>query len=134
MDRDDERLGEVVPLVTGEEPDRPLVADEVIATYVADATRLVAGVAELHGSAWQELSERVRVEVPAKGVLIHHTRPGAIAVDVHVKVAWGAIIPDLARAVQDVVTRKVESLLDLEVESVTLFVDEMEPPADPTDG
>lgn len=107
---------------------RPLVADDVIATYVADAARAVPGIRELHGNPWQELSEKVRSEIPTKGVTVHWTTPGTVHVDVHVKVAWGSNIPALADRVQECVTRKVESLLDLDVERVTLFVDEIETP------
>jgi uncharacterized alkaline shock family protein YloU len=133
VDREENRLGEVPP-TNEEDPDRPLVADEVVATYVADAVRPVAGVVELHGSTWQALSERVHMDVPSKGVLVRHEQPGVISIDVHVKVAWGTVIPVLAQTVQDAVTKKVESLLDLTVGSVTLYVDEVEPPPDPTNG
>jgi len=133
VDREENRAGEVPP-ANGEDPDRPLVADEVVATYVADAARPIAGVVELHGSTWQALSERVHVDVPSKGVLVRHELPGVISIDVHVKVAWGTVIPVLAQTVQDAVTKKVESLLDLTVESVTLYVDEVEPPPDPANG
>ncbi len=128
MERDDERE----PTAGGtssDDSDKPLVAEEVVATYIADAARTVAGIVELHGSTWQEFSERVRVDVPTKGILVHWTGPGVIAVDVHAKIAWGAIIPSVARAVQEAVTRKVESLLDIAVERVTLYVDEIDPPA-----
>jgi uncharacterized alkaline shock family protein YloU len=128
----DERLsGDVVVPASGMGDDEAaLVADEVIATYIADAARDIPGIVELHGSALQELSERVRVEVPAKGVVVRRTAPGTIEADVHVRVAWGAVIPDLARQVKTQVGRRIESLLDLEVRSVTLYVDEIEPPGE----
>ena len=126
MDHDDQAARE--PAAGREETGRPLVADEVIATYVADAARTVPGIVELHGHLWQELSERVRAEIPAKGVLVHWTGIGTVTVDVHVKVAWGSAIPTLAERVEESVTRKVESLLDIAVERVTLFVDEIETP------
>jgi uncharacterized alkaline shock family protein YloU len=125
--RDDDQIPrETVP--GREATGRPLVADEVIATYVADAARNVSGIVELHGNPWQELSEKVRSEHPAKGVLVHWSDPATVTVDVHVKVAWGATIPHLAQRVQESVTRKVESLLDIAVERVTLYVDEIETP------
>jgi len=133
MERDDE-LDPTTGGAGGDDADKPLVAEEVVATYIADAARTVAGVVELHGSPWQELSERVRVDVPTKGVLVHWTGPGVIAVDVHVKVAWGTVIPKVARSVQEAVIRKVESLLDIAVERVTLYVDEIDlPPAEQRD-
>lgn len=133
MERDDE-LDLTADGAGGDDTDKPLVAEEVVATYIADAARTVPGVVELHGSTWQELSERVRVDVPTKGILIHWSGPAVIAVDVHVKVAWGTVIPKLARSVQEAVIRKVESLLDIAVERVTLYVDEIDlPPAEQRD-
>lgn len=104
------------------------VADQVIATYVAEAVRALAGVVELHGSAWQELSERVRADIPTKGVVVRTVAPGVIEVDAHVQVGWGVSIPDVACAFQDAVRTTMKSLLDLDVQRATLFVDEISPP------
>jgi uncharacterized alkaline shock family protein YloU len=126
--RDEDRPGgiPVPPSELGE--DGALLADEVIAIYVADAVRGIRGIAQLHGSTMQELSEKVHVGVPSKGVVVRRLGPGAVEADVHVKVAWGAVIPELAREVQEQVIRRVESLLDLEVRNVTLYVDEIAEP------
>lgn len=126
----DERVPGDVPVspVAGGEAGEPLVADEVIATYVADAVRGIQGIVQLHGSPLQELSQRVRPAAPAKGVVIRRIAPGVVEADVHVRIAWGAVIPKLAREVQEEVVRRIESLLELEVRSVTLYVDEIEGP------
>jgi uncharacterized alkaline shock family protein YloU len=62
-------------------------------------------------------------------VLVKTVGPGVIEVEVHVRVAWDVPIPRLAQEVQEQVARRVESLLDLEVRRVTLYVDEIEGPA-----
>jgi uncharacterized alkaline shock family protein YloU len=129
---DEGRLSGDVPMQPSESAEGAgaLLADEVIATYVADAVRGIKGIAQLHGSAMQVLSERVHVGVPAKGVVVRRLTPRTVETDVHVKVAWGAVIPQLAREVQEQVAKRVESLLDLEVRNVTLFVDEIEAPGE----
>lgn len=126
----DERVTGDMPATPGRpaEEERPMVAEEVVARYVAETVRRIPGITELHGSALQELSEKVRVEVPTKGVAVHETDEGALEVDVHVRVAWGVSIPELAETVQEEVTRTVGSLLDLDVRRVTLFVDDIDKP------
>jgi uncharacterized alkaline shock family protein YloU len=122
----DEGVASPAPLA---DDDRPLVKEDVVATYVADTVRHIPGIAQLHANPWQALSERMRSEVPTKGVLIKTVGPGVIEVEVHVRVAWDVPIPRLAQEVQEQVARRVESLLDLEVARVTLYVDEIEGPA-----
>lgn len=108
---------------------RPMVAEEVVARYVAETVRRIDGVDDLHGSALEEFSERVRVGVPTKGIAVREAGSGSIEVDVHVRVTWGVSIPALAARVQDEVARTVDSLLDLTVERVTLYVDEITHPS-----
>ena len=107
---------------------RPLVAEDVVAAYVADAVRGLPGVVGRPGSPWETITEKVHVDVPTKGVAIHQVSPGLIDVDVHVKVAWGVVIPDLAAEIQDLGSRKVDTLLDTEVRQTTLHVDAIEAP------
>ncbi len=124
---EDQPAGDV-PLSPAIAETHTAVADSVVATYVAEAVRTLPGVVELHGSAWQEMSERVRVDVPTKGIAVRAITPGVIEIDAHVRVAWGARIPGLAHAFQEAVRTNMRSLLDLEVRRATLFVDEIAPP------
>jgi len=117
-----------VPPTQSVEDSHPLVAEDVIATYVADAVRCVPGITHLHGTAWQELSQKVHIAAPSKGVTIREVAPGEIEVDVHVSVAWCTVIPELAAAVQAAVAQKVNTMLDLTVRKTTVFVDEVDAP------
>jgi uncharacterized alkaline shock family protein YloU len=108
---------------------KPSVSPDVIATYVVDAVRPVPGVAGLHGSTWQDISSRVR-ESHTKGVVIHDLSASAVALEIHVRVAWGVTIPDLAQSVEDAVRERIRRLLDLDVSKFTLFVDEIEGPSE----
>ena len=127
----DERLSGDVPVSpTPYEETRPAVSHDVVATYVADAARSVPGVLDLHTSAWKGLSSRVR-ETHTGGVFIRESSPGTVDVEVHVRVPWGVVIPELASAVEAAVRDRITGLLNLELGSVTLFVDEI---AGPTEG
>lgn len=112
------------------EDDRPLVAEEVVARYVAETVRRTPGVEQLHGSALEGLSHIVGRGGPAKGIDVREPVAGSVEIDIHVRVCWGVVIPDLARRLRQEVGRTVESLLDLRVERVTLFVDEVGRPAE----
>lgn len=129
MPADEIRTGDVaVPPTPSIDDSHPLVAEDVIATYVADAVRYVPGVTQLHGTAWQELSKKVHIAAPHKGVAIREVVPGEIEVDVHVSVAWCTVIPELAAAVQIAVAQKVNTMFDLTVRKTTVFVDEVDAP------
>jgi uncharacterized alkaline shock family protein YloU len=107
---------------------RPVMAEDVVATYVAAAVRSTPGVTELHGRPWQELSERVHMGAARKGIAIKEVKPGCVEVDVHVSVAWDTIIPEMARTLQETVAHNIETLLDMDVCKTTVFVDEVEAP------
>lgn len=107
----------------------PSVSHEVIASYVADAARSVRGVVDLHTSPWKGLSSRMR-ETHSGGVVIKESEPGAVHVEIHVRVAWGTVIPELARQVEAAVRERVTALLNIGVDAVTLFVDEIAGPTE----
>ncbi|MFH0917401.1 MAG: Asp23/Gls24 family envelope stress response protein [bacterium] len=118
----------VSPTPFGDEA-RPSLSHEVVARYVADAARSVHGIVELHSSAWKGLSSRVR-EMHTGGVVIRDAQPGSVDVEIHARVAWGVVIPELARDVEEAVRQRVSALLDLDLRTVTLFVDEIAGPAE----
>jgi len=130
-DSDDERLSGDLSAAPAElaEEEGPSVSHEVIASYVADAARSVRGVLELHTSPWKGISSRVR-EAHSGGVVVKEGQPGAVDVSIHVRVAWGTPIPDLARQVEEAVRRRVTGLLNLDLASVTLFVDAIAGPGE----
>ncbi len=105
----------------------PAVSHEVIASYVADAARAVDGIVELHASPWKGCSSRVR-ETHTGGVVVKESQPGTVAVEIHVQVAWGALIPELAGQVEAAVRQRVAALLSIDLGAVTLFVDEIAGP------
>jgi uncharacterized alkaline shock family protein YloU len=127
----DERFSEDLlvtpPQFAGEEG--PSLSHEVIASYVADAARSVQGIVDLHASPWKGLSSRVR-EARTGGVVIRESQPGSVDVEIHARVAWGMAIPELARQVEEAVRQRVTALLSLDLETVTLYVDEIAGPVE----
>ena len=127
----DERLSGDLPMAPSEfeDEERPSLSHDVVATYVADAVRSVEGVVDLHSSPWKGLSSRVR-EMHAGGIAVRDGGPGVVDLDVHVRVAWGAAIPELARQVDEAVRQRVTALLSIDLGTITLFVDEIAAPAE----
>ncbi len=126
VEPEDERLSGEMPVPLGqlrqEEP--PLVSHEVIASYAADAARTVPGIVEMHASHWKKLSSRVR-EIHSGGVVVKDSPHGGAEVEIHARVAWGTVIPELADQVEIAVRSRMTALLSLDLDAVTLFVDEI---------
>jgi uncharacterized alkaline shock family protein YloU len=112
-----------------EEEERPSLSHDVVATYVADAVRSVEGVADLHFPAWKGLSSRVR-EMHAGGIVVRDGGPGVVDLDIHVKIAWGTAIPELARQIEEAVAERITALLSIGLGDIRLFVDEIAAPAE----
>ncbi|OFW61957.1 MAG: hypothetical protein A2133_07115 [Actinobacteria bacterium RBG_16_64_13] len=127
----DELLSGDLPVAPAqfEDEQAPSVSHDVIASYVADAARGVHGIVELHSSPWKGFSSRVR-ETHSGGVAIKEPQPGVVDVGIHVKVGWGSLIPELAGQVEHAVRRQVTALLNIDLGSVTLFVDEIAGPVE----
>jgi uncharacterized alkaline shock family protein YloU len=127
---DDERLSGDMPVPLGRLSDEqgPLVSHEVISSYVADAARSVPGIVELHASHWKKLSSKLR-ETRSGGVVVKDTAAGGVEVEIHAQVAWGSVIPELARQVEIAVRERMTALLSIDLEAVTLFVDDIAEPA-----
>lgn len=112
-----------------EDEEGPSVSHVVIASYVADAARSIPGIVDLRTVGWKGLSSRVR-ETPASGVLIKDSGPGAVDVEIHARVAWGTVIPELAEQVEEAVRERVTALLSINLGVVTLFIDEIAAPVE----
>jgi uncharacterized alkaline shock family protein YloU len=105
----------------------PLVAAEVVAAYVADAVRQVPGVAALHASPWRAFGHRSSV-VSTEGVVVRMISPRSVDLSIHIRIKWDAVIPDVAREVEELVRRRLLALLDMEVDRLVINVDEVEAP------
>jgi uncharacterized alkaline shock family protein YloU len=95
-----------------------VISAEILASYAADAAREADGVRGLVESALHR-HKGVRVE----------DEDGAVAVELHLAVAWGASVPALGAEVQRRVADYLWRMADVRPERVDVVVDEIVPPA-----
>ncbi len=89
------------------------ISHEILASYAADAARDVGGVRGL-------------VERPlGRGGVRVSGDDGALRLELHLAVDWGASIPELGRSVQERVREYVGRMTELHVESVDVVVDDV---------
>ena len=93
------------------------ISSDILARYAADAAREVDGVRALVES----LVHRHR------GVRVVEDE-GAVRLELHVALEWGASAPDVGRAVQERVRDYLARMADLEPAAVDVVVDEIGAP------
>jgi uncharacterized alkaline shock family protein YloU len=90
------------------------ISHEILASYAADAAREVDGVRGL-----------VDGHLPRRGGVRVSGTDGALRIELHLAVGWGASIPELGRAVQQRVREYVGRMTDLDVEAVEIVVEQV---------
>jgi uncharacterized alkaline shock family protein YloU len=88
------------------------ISADILARYAGDAAREVDGVRGIAGR------HGVKVEGD----------DGAVRVELHLVVDWGASIPDVGRTVQERVREYLGSMADVDPVAVEVVVDEIGPP------
>lgn len=96
------------------------ISSEILGSYAADAARGVTGVRGLAEGALHR----------PRGIKVT-TEDGAVAVELHLCLEWGANVPEVGGAVQQRVAEYLERMADVAPVSVDVVVDEIGPP--PTD-
>ena len=91
------------------------ISHEILASYAADAAREVDGVRRL-----------VDGHLPRRGGVRVADADGAVRIELHLAVEWGASIPELGAAVQQRVREYVGRMTDLRVEAVEVVVEEVQ--------
>jgi uncharacterized alkaline shock family protein YloU len=94
------------------------ISSDVLARYAADTATDVAGV---HGLVGNALLRHDGVKVGREG--------DAIAVELHLSLAWGASAPDVGAEVQRRVAETLARMADVRPAAVDVVVDEFAPPA-----
>ncbi len=93
------------------------ISSDVLARYAADAAREVSGVRGLvEGHLHRHRGVRVGGE------------DGAVRLELHLALEWGASIPELGREVQARVREYVGRMTDVRIEAVDVVVDEIGAP------
>jgi uncharacterized alkaline shock family protein YloU len=93
------------------------IAADVIASYAADAAMEVEGVAGL-----------VESRLPRHGAVRVIGRDGAVTVELHLELVWGAPAPVVGREVQRRVADYLERMAGARPQAVDVVVDEIRPP------
>ncbi len=92
-----------------------VIATDVLASYAADAAKDVPGVTELVESALHR----------HKGVRVLADDDGGLSVELHLAVAWGSSIPEVARGVQRHVAEYLAEMAGVRPAAVNVVVDEV---------
>jgi uncharacterized alkaline shock family protein YloU len=91
-----------------------IISSDILASYAADAAREAPGVAGL-----------VDGRVPGRRAVRVAEEAGALTVELHLAVDWGASIPAVARDVQRRVREYLGRMADVEPVAVDVVVDEI---------
>jgi uncharacterized alkaline shock family protein YloU len=89
----------------------PVISNDVLSRYAGDAALEVEGVSGL---------ARDAAEISGAD--------GAVEIDVHVELAWGATADGVARQVQERVAAYIERMANVHVGSVDVVVERVGPP------
>jgi uncharacterized alkaline shock family protein YloU len=90
---------------------RASISPEILSRYAADAAQGVEGVLALSGRRGARLLEG----------------QGGVRVELHLRVEWGAAIPDVGRAVQERVREYLSHMADVHPVDVEVVVDQIGP-------
>ena len=93
------------------------ISADILARYAADAAQEVVGVRGVTES-----------PVPGRRGVRVASEDGAVRVELHLAVAWGASLPELGREVQARVREYLGSMANANVAAVEVVVDEVAPP------
>lgn len=94
----------------------PVISHEILAAYAGDAARGVDGV----GGLFEGPLHRKPVRITGDD--------GAISVELHLAVEWGAHVPTVGHGVQDAVAEYLERMAGLRPLAVDVIVDDVEAP------
>jgi len=98
------------------------ISEDVVATIVGEAVREVDGVGGFATSLGGEIAERLGGKRPsARGVKIAFEE-NEVIVEAFILVQYGAIINDVATAVQEKVAESVEAIMGVRVKAVNVTV------------
>jgi uncharacterized alkaline shock family protein YloU len=96
------------------------ISADILARYAADAAREVPGVRGVSGSP-------LPGPLPGRRGVRVATEEGAVRVELHLAVDWGASIPELGRDVQVRVRQYLLRMADVDPAAVDVIVDEIGP-------
>jgi uncharacterized alkaline shock family protein YloU len=103
------------------------ISHAVIATYAAAAARDVAGVRGIPDGHLGLLERRAEPDRAPRGVRVL-AEGDRLTLEVHVVAEWGSLLPEVAAEVQRAVRDYLAAMIELDVEEVTVVVDDVAAP------
>ena len=98
------------------------ISEDVIEVLADKAAREIDGVAGLTAGFLGSVVDMLSKKSGAKGVDVD-INENTVAITVHVVIKFGCRIPEIAWRIQEAVKNTVESMTNLEVTKVNIFVD-----------
>ena len=98
------------------------VANEVIASIAALASREIDGVVDMDQANARHFGDFIKRQTAHDGVRVTMDSDRALHLEVFLSVSSAAMVPKVAETVQDNVIEAVERMLGLEVAAVDVFV------------
>lgn len=103
------------------------VSKKVIANITGDAATQCYGVVGMASQNFLKdgISELLKQENFSKGVEVNQTEEGKLIVDVYITAAYGVNLVEVTSEVQKKVRFVLETTLDVEVESVNVYIQDI---------
>lgn len=98
------------------------ISEEVVEVLADKAVREIDGVAGLTAGLLGNVADMFGKKTGAKGVDVD-IKENTAAITVHVVIKFGCRIPEIAWRIQEAVKNTVESMTNLEITKVNVFVD-----------
>ena len=108
---------------TEENPGAIKIANEVVLIIAAQALNDIKGI-HLAASAAEGFVDKLVKKPAQRGVRIYlNDEAKEVDIDVHINIDYGMNIPEISYAIQEAVKKNVETMTDISVNKVNVFVD-----------
>lgn len=98
------------------------ISEEVVSVIAGIATSEVQGVAGMSGTLAGGIAEILGKKNMSKGVKVEMTED-SVTIDLHIIIAYGARVPEVAWEIQEKVKKAVEGMTGLVVEKVNIDIE-----------
>ena len=117
-------MSDIKDILNEKEPETGMVkiSEDVIEVLADKAAREIDGVAGLTAGFLGSVADMLGKKSGAKGVDVD-IKDNTVSITVHVVIKFGCRIPEIAWRIQEAVKNTVESMTNLEVTKVNIFVD-----------
>ena len=117
-------MSDIKDILNEKEPETGMVkiSEDVIEVLADKAAREIDGVAGLTAGFLGSVADMLGKKSGAKGVDVD-IKDNTVNITVHVVIKFGCRIPEIAWRIQEAVKNTVESMTNLEVTKVNIFVD-----------